>query len=664
MHLDMPALNSGRRLGAALLLFLLACSDSPTGPDGGTGSDDFSLLIERRNGAGERSFYTMGARGTVFAPFTGVPTDAGTLIPSPDGRTIAYTRNVDGYVRLWAMDRDGANRRPVVDGAIYVESAAWSADGKKLAIGYSSDVVSNDVAVVNADGTGFTDLTPDPLPGIWIDREPGWSPDGTRLAFSSSRSGTTRIWIMNADGSSPVFLTQSLTSGQERQPVWSPDGAFIAFIANANAGAGISFIKPDGSEYRHVPLATGPNDPVWLPDGRLVYVGSSAGDFDLYTLDRVTGATARLTTRRDDDVHASVLATVAPFAWLGFAPPVSSAINRPFAVDLAIGDVLTDGYPDLLILSPILNELRLMKGTPTGSFQSVGSLYAEFDVLSIGTGLVTMDRATDIIGHGDSAVYVWRGRADGPGLPNTFRFPAFVRAVAVGDFNGNGRDDILAMTEAGTQPFRLAMYAVNGSDVIARVGELATTRTEGRAMCAADVDGDGYRDLVMLAGSSNLSAFTAAGNGDLTFGTATNAGSSLSTDLNAFPYCADFNGDGRDDLALLSVTQSSGVSVFLNGASAFGSPARIAGAASGLAVSDVDRDGDLDLVIASSSQAAITVAKNQGDGRFSQPTTVTVPNIPTRVIAGDFNGDNWPDIAAIDATGGLVVLLSRGRSGM
>ena len=112
------------------------------------------------------------------------------------------------------------------------------------------------------------------------------------------------------------------------------------------------------------------------------------------------------------------------------------------------------------------------------------------------------------------------------------------------------------------------------------------------------------------------------------------------------------------------MTQSSGVSVFLHGTSAFASPTRIAGAASGLAISDVDRDGDLDLVIASSSQAAIMVAKNQGDGRFSQPTAVTIPNIPTRVIAGDFNGDNWPDVAAIDATGGLVVLLSRGRSGM
>lgn len=663
MHLDMPALNGGRRLGAALLLSLVACSDSPTGPDGGTGSDDFSLLIERRNGAGERSYYTMGARGTVFAPFTGVPADAGTLIPSPDGRTIAYTRNVDGYVRLWAMDRDGANRRPIVDGALYVESAAWSADGKKLAVAYSTDAVSNDIAVVNADGTSFTDLTPDPLPGIWIDRDPSWSPDGTRIVFSSNRSGTTRIWIMNADGSSPVFLTQSLTSGQERQPVWSPDGAFIAFIANGPAGSGISFIKPDGTDYRHVPLATGPNDPVWLPDGRLVYVGSNAGDFDLYTLDRVSGATARLTTRHDDDVHASVLPTVAPFNWLGFAPPVSSAINRPFAVDLAVGDVLTDGYPDLLILSPILNELRLMKGSATGSFQSVGSLYAEFDVLSIRTGLVTLDRATDIVGRADSAFYVWRGRSDGPGLPNTFRFPATLRDIAVGDFNGNGRDDVVAMTEAGTQPFRLSMYAANASDVIGRVGELATTRTSGHSMCAADVDGDGYRDLVMLAGSSSLSAFTASGNGDLTFGATASAGTSLTSDVEAFPFCADFNGDGRDDLALLSIGQSTGISVHLSGTSSFGSASRVAVPASALAVTDIDRDGDLDLVIASSTQAAILVAKNQGDGRFSQPTTMAIPNVPTRIVAADFNGDNWPDVAAIDATGALVVLLSRGRSG-
>jgi TolB protein len=606
----------------------------------------------------------MGARGTHFTPFTGVPADAGTLIPSPDGKTIAYTVVGDGYARLWAMDRDGANRRPIIDGDAAVLSAAWAPDGKKLAVAYSTDIVSSDIAIVNADGTGLVDITPDPLPGVWFDRDPAWSPDGSRIAFSSNRSGTTRIWIMNADGSNAVFLTESLTSGQERQPVWSPDGAFIAFLANGPTGEGIAFIRPDGTDHKHVALGTSPTDPVWLPDGRLVYVGSNAGDFDLHTLDRETGATARLTTRHDDDVHAAVLADVTPFTWLGFAAPVTNEINRPFAVDLAVGDVITDGKPDLLILSPLMSELRIMKGTGNGSFQAIGSLYAELGVVSARTGLVTLDRAMDIVARGDTAFYIWRGRADGPGLATTFSLPTQLRDIAVGDFNGNGRDDIVAMTEAANDPFRLSMYAVNGSDVVTRVGETPTTRTDGRWMCAADVDGDAYKDLVVLAGASNLSAHVALGRGDLTFETMGLAGSSLSTDVLAMPTCADFDGDGRDDIALVSLGQSSGISVHLGQVSGFGQPGRVAVAPSSMAVADVDRDGDLDLIIGSSTTAELFVARNRGDGRFSSPTPVTIPDIPTRVVAADFNGDNWPDVAAIDASGALVVLLSLGRSGM
>ncbi|HET9424369.1 MAG TPA: FG-GAP-like repeat-containing protein [Gemmatimonadaceae bacterium] len=660
----MPALKYGRLLTAGLLVFVSSC-EIVTEPGPGPGNDDaFSLLIERRSPAGQRSFYTMGARGTFFAPFTGVPADARTLIPSPDGKTIAYLRDVDGYVRLWAMDRDGANRRAILDGDIYVESAAWSPDGTRLAIGYSTETANDDIAVVNANGTGFVSLTSDPLPGVWFDRDPSWSPDGTRIAFATNRSGTQRLWLMNADGSNPVQVMASTSASRERNPVWSPDGAFIAAVAETPAGEGMAFIRPDGTDYKHVLLTTGPNDPVWLPDGRLVFVGSVASDFDLYTVDRVTGVSERLTSRSDDDVRAVVLAAVPPFAWLGFAAPVLTPINRPVAVDLDAGDVLTDGASDLMVLSPILNELRLMKGSGGGTFQSVGSLYSEADVSSITAAMVTTDLATDIVGRGDSAFHVWRGRADGPGIATTFTFPAALRDIAVADFNGNGRADIVAMTEAGTQPFRLSMYGVTGADAIVRSGEMTTTRTRGRSMCGGDVDGDGRLDLVMLAGTSGLSAFVALGRGDLTFGQATTAGSDISTDVEATPFCADFDGDGRDDLALLSIGQSSGVSVHLRGAAVYGLPSRINGSASSLAVADVDRDGDLDLIIGSSTNPQLLVAKNRGDGRFSQPSVVTLPNIPTRLLAADLNGDSWPDVAAVDAVGNLVVLLSRGRTGM
>src|SRR4051812_48168643 len=109
----MIALNL-RRGAVALLVLATASCEVSTDPSDGTPSDGFSLLIERRDAVGQRSFYTLSPDGKVFTPFTNVPADARGLFPSPDGKTIAYLREIGSAIELWAMDRDGANRRPII----------------------------------------------------------------------------------------------------------------------------------------------------------------------------------------------------------------------------------------------------------------------------------------------------------------------------------------------------------------------------------------------------------------------------------------------------------------------------------------------------------------------------------------------------------------------
>ena len=77
---------------------------------------------------------------------------------------------------------------------------------------------------MDPDGKALVQLTGD----VGDDDDPAWSPDGTRIAFSSNRGGTTSIYVMNADGSD----VQRLSTGTktERHPTWSPDGRFIAFM--------------------------------------------------------------------------------------------------------------------------------------------------------------------------------------------------------------------------------------------------------------------------------------------------------------------------------------------------------------------------------------------------------------------------------------------------
>ena len=71
---------------------------------------------------------------------------------------------------------------------------------------------------MNADGTGQTDLTNDPANDV----DPTWSPDGSKIAFTTNRgpTGDNEIYVMNADGSNPVDLTNS--PANESDPDWQP----------------------------------------------------------------------------------------------------------------------------------------------------------------------------------------------------------------------------------------------------------------------------------------------------------------------------------------------------------------------------------------------------------------------------------------------------------
>lgn len=60
----------------------------------------------------------------------------------------------------------------------------------------------------------------------FCDSYPSWSPDGTKIVFESNRAGNHDIWIMDADGSDPVRLTDH--AAMDETPVFSPDGELIA----------------------------------------------------------------------------------------------------------------------------------------------------------------------------------------------------------------------------------------------------------------------------------------------------------------------------------------------------------------------------------------------------------------------------------------------------
>ncbi len=126
--------------------------------------------------------------------------------------------------------------------------------------------ITHDVVSIAVDGTGSTRLT-STTTSPW----PSWSPDGSRIAFTSSRDGNDEIYVMNADGSALTRLTNN--SATDIEPAWSPDGSRIAFVRGSGPSSELYVMNADGSGQTRV-LSGGPiRSPNWAPTG----LGSLSG---------------------------------------------------------------------------------------------------------------------------------------------------------------------------------------------------------------------------------------------------------------------------------------------------------------------------------------------------------------------------------------------------
>jgi TolB protein len=103
---------------------------------------------------------------------------------------------------------------------------------------------------------------------------PYWSPDGSKIVFSSNRDGDDEIYVMNADGSHQVRLTNHTQN--DGGPRWSPDGSKIVFVSERDGNAEIYVMNADGSSQRR--LTRSPADdshPNWSPDGSRIIFNSN-----------------------------------------------------------------------------------------------------------------------------------------------------------------------------------------------------------------------------------------------------------------------------------------------------------------------------------------------------------------------------------------------------
>ncbi|HYO63711.1 MAG TPA: FG-GAP-like repeat-containing protein [Pyrinomonadaceae bacterium] len=235
------------------------------------------------------------------------------------------------------------------------------------------------------------------------------------------------------------------------------------------------------------------------------------------------------------------------------------------------------------------------------------------------------------------------------------------RGMAIGDFNGDGLNDL-----AVTDNFVAGKVSVLLGKPGGTFGPAAhfTTGRNPWSVAVGDFNGDSKSDLA----TANFNDFegdatTLAGNGAGGFGPAVNhfltsPGSSANSPAVA---AADFNLDGKTDLAVANMTHHAVVFMFGLGDGTFGS-VKFVGVGGFLSpihvvVADFNKDGKPDVATANNTAQNVSVLLGDGAGNFVAPALFNVGNAPTSLAAADFNGDNNPDLAVANQGSNTVSVL-------
>jgi Tol biopolymer transport system component len=187
---------------------------------------------------------------------------AGEVSWNPAGTKIAYVAALaDGNNQVWTINADGTGAHAVTPEGYQLP--VWSPDGTRLAIVNSTEP-EHDIALADlAAGTTRTITSNSFSSGGGTFGAPVWAPDGSKLAFvtvvfDEGSGGTATINVINADGTGRTELPAVMdgTLNPPREIAWSPDGAWLAFdgylAAGDNSRGALQIIHPDGTGLRTI----------------------------------------------------------------------------------------------------------------------------------------------------------------------------------------------------------------------------------------------------------------------------------------------------------------------------------------------------------------------------------------------------------------------------
>ncbi len=216
----------------------------------------------------------------------------------PDGSCLAYMSYLTGFPDIMVQNlygQIGFTRPAHGSETVHNYLPRFSPDGTKIAYGSTRNGQAMDIYVVNRDGSGERRLTNHPK----NDGAPTWSPSGNLIAFTSDRSGSLQIYTMNTDGGQ-VQVVENSCSHCDR-PTFAPgtNGLLLAYSTQTGPGHDIEFYDFSSRQARRLTNGEGTNEsPSFSPNGRHVmfFTTRGSGKSQIAVVD-IDGKNVRILTK-------------------------------------------------------------------------------------------------------------------------------------------------------------------------------------------------------------------------------------------------------------------------------------------------------------------------------------------------------------------------------
>jgi hypothetical protein len=333
--------------------------------------------------------------------------------------------------------------------------------------------------------------------------------------------------------------------------------------------------------------------------------------------------------------------------------------NKPSSI--AVVDLNGDGRLDVAVANQSDNTVSVVLGRADGSFTQKVDYKVGAAPVALASGDFNGDHLPDlaVVNSQDNTVSILLGAGNGTFNPQV-TYPTGILPVAIvtADFNGDTKRDLaIANQNDGTVSILLG----NGDGTFQSQTKTAVVSAP-IAIASGDFDGDGTADVVALNGQGALSLLLNNGNGGFTAETLSIGPSSGGMAI------GDLNNDGNLDIVVTNPVSDEIVTLLGDGRGGFQSLATSMGPSPvTVAVGDFNQDGKLDLAVGTGNgfPSSISVLLGNGDGTYQQPSNTGFTGTAAPMMVGDFNNDNYLDLAAIDTIDNqIVVFLGSGNGSL